>query len=343
MKLAAFLIVLAVSLITTPGAAPGQPGFGERAIRAYVCNFGGDGVSVIDPAAGALVAHVKTGAKPHGVGIGPSGREVYVTNEGDGTLSFIDAASSTVTHTLPVGKSPHQLAVSVDGKHIFVPLNSDNAVAVVDAAARNVIKTVPVGRAPHIVEPSADGTRLFVTCEGDMKVVEMDAKTFEVAGEIPIYGVPRVPALSADGKTLYQSIRWLNGALVIDTAKRKAVNRVALGEVKFAEDGKDAHGLALTADGAALWITTQTTDTVTIVSTSDLSIAGTIAVGRDPNWIAFTPPDHSRPLAVVSNTGSNDATIIDAESRKVAATIKVGPSPKRLAVGWVEAVQSEAK
>lgn len=36
----------------------------ERSVRAYVTNFGGDGVSVIDPVAGRLVANVPTGEKP---------------------------------------------------------------------------------------------------------------------------------------------------------------------------------------------------------------------------------------------------------------------------------------
>jgi YVTN family beta-propeller protein len=38
---------------------------------------------------------------------------------------------------------------------------------------------------------------------------------------------------------------------------------------------------------------------------------------------------------VVSNTGSNDVSVIDITQRKVVATAEVGRSPKRLAVGTV--------
>src|SRR3989441_12710762 len=104
-------------------------------------------------------------------------------------------------------------------------------------------------------------------------------------------------------------------------------NRISLGESKFAVEGKEAHGLAVTPDGRQLWITTQITDDVTIVGTEDQKV-----VGRDPNWIGFTPDGR---LVVVSNTGSNDVIIIDVAQRKVVATTKVGASPKRLAVGVV--------
>jgi len=97
------------------------------------------------------------------------------------------------------------------------------------------------------------------------------------------------------------------------------VDRIALGESKFAEEGKDAHGLSVTPDEKQLWLTTQTTNDVTIIDTSDNKIIGRVFVGRDPNWIAFTPDGA---LAVVSNTGTGDVSIIDVQQRKVVATSK---------------------
>ena len=70
-----------------------------KAVRAYITNFGGDGVSVVDPINDVLVANIPTGAKPHGVAIAPDGRAVYVSNEGSGTVSVIDPATNKVTAT----------------------------------------------------------------------------------------------------------------------------------------------------------------------------------------------------------------------------------------------------
>ncbi len=60
--------------------------------------------------------------------------------------------------------------------------------------------------------------------------------------------------------------------------------------------------------GSQLWMTTQTTNDVTIFDTKDHRILGRIFVGRNPNWVGFTPDGK---LAVVSNTSSNNVSIVD--------------------------------
>lgn len=98
-------------------------------------------------------------------------------------------------------------------------------------------------------------------------------------------------------------------------------------------------GLALSADGRRLWLTTQTTNTVTVIDTASREVVARIPVGRDPNWVALTPDGA---IAVVSNTASQDVTLIDASAQRVLATLPVGAAPKRLAVGVVSIAEPEA-
>jgi YVTN family beta-propeller protein len=51
-------------------------------------------------------------------------------------------------------------------------------------------------------------------------------------------------------------------------------------------------------------------------------------VGQFPNWIAFSLDGH---YGCVTNTGSNDCSIIDRRSKKEVVRVKVGKAPKRLA------------
>jgi DNA-binding beta-propeller fold protein YncE len=135
----------------------------------------------------------------------------------------------------------------------------------------------------------------------------------------PVLAFPRVLAVSPDGGRLYQTIRWLNGALVIDLAKGKVVDRVALGEPVFAPEGKDAHGVAASRDGRLLWLTTQTAGTATVVEAAEgHAVVAQIPVGTDPDWVSLTPDER---IAVGSNTPLT--------------TVPVGSAPKRLAVGVV--------
>ncbi len=57
-----------------------------------------------------------------------------------------------------------------------------------------------------------------------------------------------------------------------------------------------------------------------------------LLVGHDPNWVDFTPDGR---LAVISNTGSDNVSVVDVRLRKVVATAQVGKLPKRVAVGAV--------
>lgn len=299
----------------------------EPALLAYVTEFGGDGVTVVDVRDGTVVAHVATGRKPHGVAATPSGDMVLVSNEADDTLAFIDPASNRVLAKLAVGGSPHQVATSADGSLAFVALNGDNAVAVVDVRQRRLLATIPVGRAPHILLRSPDGRRLYVTSEGDGKLTVLDSATWKPISEIPLFGYPRVVAAHPREQKLFQTVRWLNGALVVDLDRGAVTGRLALDASRFAAEGKDAHGIAVTPDGREIWLTTQTTGLVTVVGSDDLRVVAEIRVGSDPNWIELSPDGT---VAVVSNTASNTLSILDVATRKEIRTVPVGPSPKRL-------------
>ena len=231
-------VLAAISTVAPLGVqAAVEPVATGKAVRAYITNFGGDGVSVVDLVKGVVVASIPTGKMPHGVAIASDGRAVYVSNEGTGTVSVIDPATNTVTATWKAGKGPNQLEVSADGAYVLVMLNGDDAVAVISTSSGKVLKTIPTGRAPHIALRSPSGDRIYVTSEGDVKVVAVDTATWKVAAEIPVLAWPRVLAISNDGARLYQTIRWLNGALVLDTAKNQVMDRIALGEPKFAVEG----------------------------------------------------------------------------------------------------------
>jgi YVTN family beta-propeller protein len=313
----------------------GESSSGSSRLRAYVTNFEGEKISVIDLKDQKEIAQIKTGQKPHGVAIAQDGSEVFVTNEGDGTLSFIDPRENKVTETIKVGSHPQQLATSQDGSTLYVPLNGDHAVAIVDVKQRKLISTLPVGRNPHIIVASPNSKRIYVTSEGDEKIVVVDAETNQVTKDIPVWTWPRVPAITPDGKTLFQTIRWMNGALVIDLDKGEVVNRIVLPEPKgFPKEGMVAHGLRLTPDGQELWLTTQLNDQITIIDPKTLKTIATLGAGRSPNWIEFTPDSK---MAIVSNTSSNDVSLIDVKGRSQIKRVPVVKAPKRLAVGFVKA------
>ena len=85
---------------------------------AYVANYFGDNVSVINTATNAVVGSpIAVGDYPYGVAITPDGAFAYVTNNNeerktlDDTVSVIDTATNAVSATIPVGAFPRSVAI----------------------------------------------------------------------------------------------------------------------------------------------------------------------------------------------------------------------------------------
>jgi YVTN family beta-propeller protein len=92
--------------------------------------------------------------------------------------------------------------------------------------------------------------------------------------------------------------------------------------------GKEPRTLALTPDGAKLFVTNMVDGTVTVIS--NLQVIATIPVGTEPFGCALTP-DGTR--LYVANFGSDDVSLIDTNSLKVVKTITgVGPKPRGIAI-----------
>jgi YVTN family beta-propeller protein len=97
--------------------------------KAYVGNFKDNTVSVIDTAAGAVVATIPVAPGPHGMTMTTDGRWVYVSSDGASVVSVIDTASDRVTGTIEVGKSPHGVTL-VPGKGLLlVVVNGEDRIA----------------------------------------------------------------------------------------------------------------------------------------------------------------------------------------------------------------------
>lgn len=314
------------SLVTSTSATAGATA--ARAC-AYVTNWGGDDVCAVIVPEGRSRGCIRTGPKPHGIALSRDGTRVFVSNEGANTVTAIDATNLRVIGEVPVGRNPNQIALSPAGDHLWVTNNGDDSVTVVDTATLGVVRTIAVGRAPHIIVKNAARNAAIITSEGDGALDLYDLSTFERLARVPA-GYPRVLAATRTGDVAFLTVRWLNGALVVDLSGKGPRDRIALGEVRFAKEGKDAHGIALAPDERTLLITTQMTDRLTFVDTTTLEVRGGVTVGRNPNWVEVTPDGR---LAVVSNTDDDSLSIVDITERRVLGTVRVGKGPKRLAVG----------
>lgn len=104
---------------------------------------------------------------------------------------------------------------------------------------------------------------------------------------------------------------------VIDTATGKVVNTIT--------GFKGLHGVALDADGKFGYISDGGSNAVVVFDRSTFAKVTSIATGTNPDGILFEPVTKT---VWAFNGRSNDATVIDAASQKVVATIKLSGKPE---------------
>jgi len=152
--------------------------FERHGLKAYVTNWAGRSVSVIDTAGQAKIADIQLSTAteplradhPSGIAANPKRDEVYTANANSDTVSVIDTASDTVAATIPVGlvpdgpkgSMPEGLGVSPDGGTLYVALAGEDAVAVVDLDKRQVLGFIPTAWYPSGVQVTPNGKSLVV-------------------------------------------------------------------------------------------------------------------------------------------------------------------------------------
>jgi YVTN family beta-propeller protein len=299
---------------------------------ALVTNSEGNDIDVIDLDSLALAGDWTVGEHPHGIAVPANGQVAYTTIESENALKALDSTTGRVVKTLSLRGRPNQCAVTVNGKFVAVPIFDGDSVEVVDTDSMKLLKTLPV-QMPHNCFNAGNNDHMFVTSMRSNQVNMIDLRTLDYIAEIPVGGQPRPIAVDREEKNLYVALSLFHGFVIADIASRKVVHKVEFPPLPPDMDLRPllntaTHGLALTPDGKELWAASVPTGNVFVYDIAAGKVSSTISVGRLPNWIAFSPDGR---YGCVTNTGSNDCSIVDRRTKQEVARIKVGKAPKRLA------------
>lgn len=298
--------------------------------RIYVTNSEGDDITVIDLASRKVVADIRVGKGVHGACAPADGRTLFTTIESENNLKVIDTAANKVVETIPLTGRPNQCASTPDGHYVAVPIRDKNSVDIIDMQQKKVVKVLPV-HMPHNSYDADNNEHIFVSSMGDHEIDEIDLKKVDYIAKIPVGGVPRPYAVTKDEKTLYSALTDLHGFVIASLPEKKVVARVNLPSAPpsscVLEPRTPTHGIELSPNGKQLWVTSLADSGVYVYDVATKKISREIHTGACPNWIAFTPDGR---YVAVSNSASDDASIIDARTEREVARVKVGKGPKRL-------------
>lgn len=228
------------------------------------------------------------GASMTGLALTPDGSRILVTTadtrliEGsikpDGSVEWAGALDlpgiDGRKNSFPCG-----VAVTPDGSAAIVALSLNNTVAIVDLPSRTLRTQVDVGVAPFGVAVSPDGRRAYVSNWGGRRPAEGE----RIA---PSAGTPTL--IDERGVAASGTVSIIN-IPALDAGPVETVAQIPVGLFPA--------GLALSADGATLYVANANSDTVSVIDTAQERVVRTIAlsphdalpVGSMPNALALSP------------------------------------------------------
>lgn len=78
-----------------------------------------------------------------------------------------------------------------------------------------------------------------------------------------------------------------------------------------------------------VWVAHRDTDSISVIDVATRRVIATLAIGKGPTHVAFTP---DREEAWITHVRSNQVTAINAEKRAVTATLSTAVRPRHVAI-----------
>lgn len=244
---------------------------------------------------------------------------LLVANRLGGSISLIDLQTETEIARLPIGPViPHEMAASPDGRWAITGEygagnNPGRHLVVIDIAAAAIVSRIDLGpdSRPHSIQFLSDNRRVVATMEGSDSLALVDIIDREVLRTWPTGGLDsHMVRLSPDDSRAYVASRGGEGTLSVIWLNEDRPPEVI-------HTGEGAEGIAVSPDGAQIWIANRGDQTISIVDADTLEVSGTIE-GPATNRIEFLPNGQ----AVIPGGSSADGsvryvTFYDGVSREV--------------------------
>jgi YVTN family beta-propeller protein len=277
---------------------------------ACVTNSDGASVSLIDTGTNRVLATVAVANGPAAVAIAPDGRLAYVVTDGGYRVAVIDLPGRRVARYLSVPDNSDGFvaaALAPNGRELYLA-SSDYAydssastfryintkLVVVDTHSGETTAQITIdGALPRGLAISPDGLRAYVTRSDEPRyrssrppsqplpteirsyVTVIDTVTKTVIGDHIVEGGEHV-AVAPNGTTLY--VTGAAGLYPLDASQPASTVVIPTG----GEPG----GIAISADGARVYVADRAAYTVSVIDTATSSVVASLPVRALPEGVA---------------------------------------------------------
>jgi YVTN family beta-propeller protein len=245
-----------------------------------------DGIATIDTATLKVTGLLKSGSDPEQFDLSRDGKRLYISNEDSAQATVLDTVTGAIIATLPIGHEPEGVRVSPNGKWVIVTSETDSTIAIVDTGALKVLKTAKVGMRPRDVAFTPDSKAVYVSGEGDASLSRVEIP----AGE----PVTRVLEMRKEDRPMGVVFDAVRRQIYVSTGRGGTIAVVQQegsgGKlIKEIPVGARPWGIALSHDGRRLYTANGSSNDITVVDTSTLSVLKKVPVGKGPWGIVLSP------------------------------------------------------
>jgi YVTN family beta-propeller protein len=243
------------------------------------------------------------------------GAKVLVTCPEARTLIDLDLAHFKPGRKLVLPGKIVSAAGHPDGKSLILIIDQPSALVILDPVSLRVKKQIKLPAAPSGLALS-DSMAAVTSAMGS--VVRVSLPDCKMLGSTALDAKCGPIQFRKDGKMLLTGLPELNQIATIDAATGSLLARLPLAfpPARFIND-----------NGGQMFVTAPVSasqDRIAIVSPYQSEVDQTIIAGRTPLGMAVSA---KRNLLLVTNPGSGDLTILDIDTRGLAASVHVGGNP----------------
>ena len=291
------------------------PGF------AFVANFEGRSVAVVDLSAFACRKLIPIDGRPTGVVNDPLRPAVYVLTPETGTLHEITLERMAVARRNRLASSIVSVRMAPEGNKLWILCHEPRMLAGFEAGKWQVTARIALPYAASDFDLSRDGRWAVVSSSERSEIAFLDLERGKVVASVEVRTKPGLVRFRSDGRVILVGSSSERLLTVVDFRQRAVATRLPLALIP--------EHYAVTPDGGQVFLSGPGMDAVAIVFPYTMEVAETVLAGRGPAamTVALDPP-----YLLVANPATNDVTILEVETRRVLGVVAVGKEPRFIAI-----------
>ncbi len=225
-----------------------------------------------------LDSAVSVGQTPAHVALSPSGTHAYTADQHAASMTIVDVRTQKATGTVRLSGEGFNLLTHPTAARVYVTTGS-GTLHVIDVRSQDVLARLSVGSAANGLAFDAPAGLLYVSSRDAGRVTALQTATNMIMRTYTVDAMPQRIAVSPDGRTLYVATESTGlNVLDLESGVRDSVSGVKAGAV----------GLALSPDGAHVYVVSPTAGTVQIVDAATRTVISTLRGYARPRNVTFT-------------------------------------------------------